>query len=294
MEKYYKPSGKFSSVFILYFLLVSVIAFPILGLLYAYCIWYIPFVYINFFITIGFGFLVGFVIAQFVIKKGKVRNPFLGLIIGLAGALLALYFHWAIWIDLVINAGESYGSNRIGITVSNIDFLQVYSLIFRPDLVLEYIGQVNEYGTWGIRGATVSGAFLWVIWLIEFIIVIAISVFLPYLEAKRPFSESTNSWYEEVILPAFNYIENKQQIIADISQSNHANFDFLSKDINSETDSHSICTLYKSKSGKNYLSIVNKTSKTDDKGNISFDNDQIVEYIAVNSEFSKILIGYNN
>ncbi|MCP2024885.1 hypothetical protein L1276_000025 [Flavobacterium sp. HSC-32F16] len=238
----------------------------------------------------GFGFLAGFVIALFVIKKGKVRNPLLGLVIGVAGALLALYFHWAIWIDLVINAGESYGSNKVGITVSNIDFLQVFSLVFRPDLVFEYIGQVNEYGTWGIRGATVSGTFLWVIWSIELIIVIAISGFLSYLEAKKPFSESTNSWYEEVILPAFNYIENKQQIIASIAQSNHADFDFLNKDINSETDNHSIFTLYKSRSGKNYLSIDNKTSKTDDKGNVSFDNDQIVEYIAINSEFSKILL----
>lgn len=290
MEKYYKPSGKFSSIFILYFLLVSVIAFPILGLVYAYCIWYIPFVYINLFITIGFGFLVGFVIAYFVIEKGKVRNPFLGFIIGLAGALLALYLHWAIWIDLVINAGESYGSNKVGITVSNIDFLQVFSLIFRPDLVFEYIGQVNEYGTWGIRGATVSGTFLWIIWFIEFIIVIAISGFLPYLEAKKPFSESTNSWYEEVVLSAFGYIENREQIITSIAQSNYEGFTSLSKEVNSEEDSHSIFTLYKSKSGKNYLSIDNKTSKTDNKGNISFDNDLIVEYIAINSEFSKILL----
>lgn len=290
MENYYKPSGKFSSIFILYFLLVSAVAFPILGLIYAYCIWYIPFVYINFFITIGFGFLVGFVISQFVIKKGKVRNPLLGFIIGLLGGLLALYFHWAIWIDLVINAGESYGSSKIGITVSNIDFLQVFSLIFRPDLVFEYIGQVNEYGTWGIRSATVTGTFLWIIWLIEFIIVIAISGFLPYLEAKKPFSETTNLWYEEIVLPAFSYIENKQQVIASITQSNHASFDSLTKEVNKEEDSHSIFTLYKSKSGKSYLSIDNKTSKTDNKGNITFDNDQIVEYIAINSELSKLLL----
>jgi len=290
MDKYYKPSGRFSLSFILYFLLASVVAFPILGLIYAYCIWYIPFIYINFFITIGFGFLVGFVISVFVIKKGKVRNPLLGCIIGLAGAFLALYFHWAIWIDLVMNAGESYGSNRIGITVSNIEFLQVFSLIFRPDLVFEYIGQVNQYGTWGIRGAIVSGTFLWVIWAIEFVIVAAISAFLPYLEAQKPFSESTNSWYEEITLPAFSYIENQQQIITDILAGNRDNFDLLSKAVNSETDSHSVFTLYKSKSGKNYLSIDNKTSKLDNKGNIKFDSNQIVEYIAVNNELSKILL----
>lgn len=290
MEKYYKPSGKFSLIFILYFLLVSVTAFPILGLLYAYCIWYIPFVYVNFFITLGFGFLIGFVIALLVIKKGKVRNPFLGLFIGLTAAFFALYFHWAIWIDLVINAGESYGSDRIGITVSNIKFLQVFSLLFRPDLVFEYISQVNESGTWGIRGATASGTFLWVVWSIEFSIVIAISGFLSYLEAKKPFSESTNSWYEEITLPAFSYIENQQQMITDILASNHASFDLLSKSIDSEVDSHSVFTLYASKSGKNYLSVDNKTSKVDGKGNIKFDSDEIVEYIAINSELSKLLL----
>lgn len=290
MEKYYKPSGKFSLIFILNLLLVSVTAFPILGLLYAYCIWYIPFVYVNFFITLGFGFLIGFVTALFVIKKGKVRNPFLGLFIGLIAAFFALYFHWAIWIDLVINAGESYGSDRIGITVSNIEFLQVFSLIFRPDLVFEYISQINEYGTWGIRGATASGAFLWVVWSIEFSIVIAISGFLSYLEAKKPFSESTNSWYEEITLPALSYIKDQQQMIADILASNHSSFDLLSKSIDSESDSHSVFTLYKSKSGKNYLSVDNKTSKVDGKGNIKFDSDEIVEYIAISSELSKLLL----
>lgn len=290
MDKYYKPSGRFSLIFILYFLLVSITAFPILGLIYAYCIWYIPFVYINFFITMGFGFLVGFIIAVFVIKKGKVRNPLLGLFIGLLGAFLALYIHWAIWIDLVINAGKSYGSNRIGVTVSNIQFLQVFSLIFQPDVVFKYIIQVNEYGTWGIRGATVSGAFLWLIWAIELVIVVAISGFVTYLDAKKPFSESTNSWYDEIILPAFGFIENKQQIIADILTGNSDNLELLSKDVDSKKDNHSIFTLYKSKSGTSYLSIENKTSKLDNKDNITFDTDQVVEYIAVNAQLSKILL----
>ncbi|KAF2513951.1 hypothetical protein [Flavobacterium foetidum] len=290
MDKFYKPSGKFSPMFILCFLLASVTAFPIIGLIYAYCIWYIPIIYVNFFITIGFGFLVGFVLSWLVIKKGKVRNPLLGFVIGLAGAFVALYFHWAVWIDLVINAGESYGDEKLGITVSNIEFLQVFSLIFRPDVVFEYIGQVNQYGTWGIRGATVSGTLLWVIWAIEAIVVIGISGFLPYLESKKPFSESTNSWYEEVVLPAFSYIENKNQIVAAILANNNTDFDALNIDVDKKVDSHSVFTLYKSKSGKNYLSVENKTSKVDDKGNISFDSDQIVEYILINNDLSKLLL----
>lgn len=289
MTQYYKPSGKFSPSFILFFLLVSFIAFPLLGLIYAYCIWYIPFIYINFFITLGFGFLVALCVNKVVIRKGKVRNPILALFIGFFAGIVALYFHWSVWIDLVINAGESYGSERIGVTVSNIEFLQVFSLIFQPSMVFEYIGMVNEFGTWGIRGATVSGAFLWVIWAIEFVVVVGVSSFLPYLESKKPFSESTNSWYEEITLPALSFIENKEQLIADITSNNHSGFDFLNKEVNKESDSHSIFTLYKSKSGKNYLTIDNKTSSFDSKGKVEFKSDEFVEYILIDGQLSKIL-----
>lgn len=289
MTQFYKPSGKFSPSFILFFLLVSLIAFPLLGLIYAYCIWYIPFIYINFFITLGFGFLVAFCVNKVVIRKGKVRNPVLALFIGFFAGIVALYFHWSVWIDLVINAGESYGSDRIGVTVSNIEFLQVFSLIFQPTMVFEYISMVNEFGTWGLGGATVSGAFLWVIWAIEFVIIVGVSSFLPYLESKKPFSESTNSWYEEITLPALSFIENKEQLIADITSNNHSGFDFLNKEVNKESESHSVFTLYKSKSGKNYLTIDNKTSSLDSKGKVEFKSDEFVEYIMIDGQLSKIL-----
>jgi hypothetical protein len=290
MTQFYKPSGKFSLQFILYFLLVSLVAFPILGLIYAYCIWYIPFVYINLFIAIGFGLLVSICISKFVIKKGKVRNPTLAFAIGFFAGIIALYFHWSVWIDLVFNAGQSYGSERIGVTVSNIEFLQVFSLILQPSVVFENICNVNEYGTWGIRGATVSGTFLWVIWAIEFVIVVGLSSYLPFLEAKKPFSETTNSWYEEFVLPALTYIENKQQIIADIASNNHSGFDFLNKDVNHESENHSVFTLYKSKSGKNYLTIENKTSSLDSKGKIEFNSEELAEYILIDGQLSKILL----
>jgi hypothetical protein len=290
MTEYYKPSGKFSPTFLLYFLLVSVIVFPILGLIYAYCIWYIPFVYINFLITLGFGFLTGLAISIFVIKKGKVRNALLALIIGVLSGILALYFHWSVWIDLVINAGESYGSSRIGITVSNIEFLQVFSLIFQPNLVFEYINEVSKYGTWGIRSATVSGTFLWVIWAIEFVMVVGLTAFLAYLQSKKPFSESTNSWYEEFELPAFNFIEDKKQLILDLKNSNKSALEVLSKEVDAESESHSLFTLYRSQSGKNYLSVENKTSKLDSKGKIDFDGEEFIEYISIDSQLSKLLL----
>ena len=290
MTKYYKPSGKFSPLFLLYFVTVSLTAFPILGMIYAYCIWYIPFIYINFFITVGFGFLVGLVISKFIIKSGKVRNPILALIIGVFSGIVALYLHWSVWIDLVINAGKSYGSDRIGITVSNIEFLQVFSLILQPNLVFEYINEVSKYGTWGIRSATVSGTFLWVIWAIEFVIVIVLTSFLAYLQSKKPFSESTNSWYKEFLLPAFNFIEDKEQLIVDINNSNKSAIEILSKVIDVHTESHSLFKLYRSQSGKNYLSVENVASRINVKGNIVLDSEEFITHISIDGQLSRILL----
>lgn len=69
MNNYYQPSGKFSVSSFIYFMIACVVAFPILGALYAYAIWYIPLVY-----TGLFGFTIAWVTNKFVIKQGKVRN----------------------------------------------------------------------------------------------------------------------------------------------------------------------------------------------------------------------------
>jgi len=187
MTKYYVPSGKFSSSSFFYFILTAIIALPILAVLYTYLVWYIPFIYINFFITAGFGFGVGIVIQYLVINIGKVRNPNLAVIFGVLGSLIAMYFSWAIWVDLVVNAGESYGNSRIGITTSNIKIVQVLELALNPNTLLELIVEINKVGTWGLRSATISGMFLTIIWLIEFLIVMVISILVPYNSAKRPF-----------------------------------------------------------------------------------------------------------
>ena len=289
MANYYKPSGKFSPVSLIYFILVSLTVLPLLGLIYAYCIWYIPFIYINFLIAAAFGALISVIINKTVIKMGKVRNVTLSLLLGLTGGLIALYFHWAVWVDLVINAGESYGSSKIGITVSNIKVLQVFSLASEPGTLLHLIKEINSTGTWGIRSSTVSGTFLWIIWLIEFLIIVGISSLMSMLASKKPYCEIGDIWFKEKILPAFSYIENKEKMISDLEKTNNNSFDDLIK-VESTEQSHSIFTLYTSQNAENYLSIENKTAKTDSKGKIDFDNDEFIEYISINNQLCKVLL----
>lgn len=293
MNSYYKPSGKFSSISFVYFLLLSITVFPLLGLIYTYCIWYIPFIYINFFITAGFGFLVGFFINTIAIAKGKVRNTGIALVLGLLGGLIALYFHWAVWIDLVINAGESYGNSRIGVTVSNIKIFQVFSLVTQPEALFGIIGEVNKQGTWGIGGSAFNGTPLSIVWGIELLIVVVISVVVSYIRAKQPFCEVGNSWFKEIELGTFQYIENAASVVKELEKNNSELIENIEAIINPKV-SHSIFTLYTSNLGESYLSIENKEAKTDKKGDIDFEGDLFLEYISINNSLKESLLDKQN
>ncbi|MBK7885415.1 MAG: hypothetical protein IPJ81_17725 [Chitinophagaceae bacterium] len=87
MDKYYKPSGRFSPISIVFLIIICSIAIPILGFLYSYAIWYIPFIYINFIITGLLGYATALLISRTVIRPGKVGNNLMSLLFGFIGGL---------------------------------------------------------------------------------------------------------------------------------------------------------------------------------------------------------------
>lgn len=289
MTHYYKASGRFSPLSFVYFILVALIILPLLGLAYAYAIWYIPLIYILFLLTLGFGFGTGYLLNLTVIRAGKVRNTLLALLFGFLGGLFALYFHWAVWLDLVLNAGESYGTDSIGITVSNVQFIQVFSLAFNPEFLFSLMGEVNQVGTWGIGGGTVSGTILALIWAIEALVIVGLATYLPYVAAQNPFSETSNSWMGAQELRPFNFIKETAPLVALLEQSSPEAFSELelAKDLGL---SHSLFTLYSSETGESYLSIENKTASVDNDGKTQFDSDEFVTCISLDEELTKRLL----
>jgi hypothetical protein len=291
MRKHYEPSGKYSALSLLYFALASFLILPILGLIYAYCIWYIPFIYINFFITLGFGFGTGFIITFFAIKLGKIRNQLIASALGILGGLIALYFHWSVWVDLVINAGENYGSDRLGFTVSNIQFLQVFKLATNPAVLFNLIGEINKSGTWGLGSIPVSGIFLALIWIAEAVIVIGVSFRMTRIASKIPFCEINNDWFKEHKIPELNFIADKDHILSSIENDDESHFHSLTKAQNKAADSHSVFTVFSSRNNEYYLTLENKTAKLNSKGKTEFDSDEIVKYVAIKAPSAKALLG---
>lgn len=287
---YYKPSGRFSLNSFVFFLLLCAVAFPLWGALYAYAIWYIPLIYINFIVTGVFAFGVGFLLSKFVIEKGKVRNVPLAIIFGIVGGLVALYFHWAVWIDLAINAGEVYGNSRIGIAVSNIKLVEALNLALNPKILFSYISEINEYGTWGLRGNAVSGTFLLIIWVIEFLAVLVITTIITMPRAKMPFCERNNKWFQEQKMAAFSEILDTQKFVEKLETATDSLPEGLEKVANPKEESHSVWTLFTSEEGENYLSIENRLAKVDKKGKIEFKETTFVEYIEISKSLKEQLL----
>jgi hypothetical protein len=288
MATYYKPSNKFSFSGFPHFLAGLLLLVPLLGVAYAYLLWYIPLIYINLIVCLGFGGVVGYLMSQ-IVQRGKVRNKFIALSFGLIAGVFALYCQWVVWIDLVLNAGQNYGNDHIGITVSNISTNQTWMLFQAPSAVWAFIKAVNEVGTWGIRGATVSGIFLAIIWAIEAIVIVGMAMVFPLAKAGKPFCETGNEWANEVELPATGYIQDPAGFKSDLENDKAGVLASLEKGEN--TASHSMLTVYECPaSNQYYVSATNKVAGRDKDGKLEFKDTLIFDYLSVNPEEGKLLL----
>lgn len=146
---YYSPSGKMPTWGIFVLLFFVLIAFPLISVIYTYATWYIPYVYVKFILTVGFGISIAFIINRGV-KFGKIRNPNLVKWVVIIGALAAIYIHWCLYTSLLLNAGESheFGSLRRGYNYTETTFNgnMFLGLLLNPKVVFEIISSLLSNG----------------------------------------------------------------------------------------------------------------------------------------------------
>lgn len=280
MNLSYKPSNKFSLLSFIY--LVLACATLILGLawLYAYAVWYCPLIYINFFITLGFGAVMGLVVHFLVIGLGKVRFPLLAAIIGFVAGIWGWYVHWAIWIDLAYNAEDGEG-----ILVSHVNYTQLLDLVRNPVELFQIAALINEDGLWSIFKITFSGFALWIVWLVEATIILVLPSIAARMKAEKPYNEQKGKWASEIKLPYFEYI---QETEANALKSG----DLTSLAVLREGDEkthHAIITLFDMHDGQWYVSVENQYATTDEKGKVKFEARDLLKYAPLDSTLVKAL-----
>ena len=173
---YHKNSGSFGVLSPVYISVFGILSAIILGTIYAYAVFYIPFIYLNFLLTLGLGLVLGNIIG-FAGKIGKARNKKLMLVSGIVVGLISLYVAWAAWI-LALSGHQA--------------------LVLSPVILIQVLGEVGKEGVWSMFGYTPTGVVLYAIWLIEagmivWFTVVACKDFM----GETPFCERCSCWAEE-------------------------------------------------------------------------------------------------
>lgn len=182
-EAYYSHSGRAPFGGLLLGLVLGLVASPVLALIYSYVTLYLPFIYINFLISLGFGIGVGLPVG-FGLKTGKVRNTPVALLLGGTVSLWAFYFVWAIWVFALL---QRAGSGDVGLL----------DVIFNPLGLGSVILKINETGAWTLFSFPVSGIMLWAVWAIEALIILILPLIMAWVFVSDPYCETCNRWTEE-------------------------------------------------------------------------------------------------
>lgn len=172
----YRHSGKFNPAALAAALGAAAgLGIP-LGLAYAYLLRWIPFIYVNFLLTIGYGFAFGWLTRR-LLKLGRVRNGTAAALTGLGVGLIALYCNWSGHIHALVDDAP---------------------WVLRPDQILAVIPVLYAEGTWTIKGMTISGIPLAIVWLIEAAVILAFAAIEPYgFVRDTPYSERNQCWLDE-------------------------------------------------------------------------------------------------
>jgi hypothetical protein len=282
MSLYYQPSNKMPLGGALLFLLGGVLTAVLLAFVYIYAIWYIPFVYINFFLCLGFGLVLGGVL-MLLAKAGKLRSPVgVGLLALLVG-LVAVYLEWSVYLTLLFNS-ETTGTGRDADTSTSFSAGMWADVLTHPGAMWEAIGKINETGTWSLKGATPSGMFLWIIWLIELVIILGGAYWLARSQATEPFSEAANEWADEESLPhPLGYAQDAAQVRTALETGQYHTL--TPYQMQSETEPFARLKLHRAPNDGNcqYLTLENVTTKIDDKGKATQSTDTVVQYLAIST-----------
>ena len=173
----YRHSGKFGIHGPIAAIVVAgAIGFP-LGFVYAYAMKWVPFVYVNFLLTAGYGFAFGGA-TGLLMKWARVRNTPVALLSGLIAGLLALYFNWNGHIHALFDGAPALNSWQ-GILAG----MQV----------------LYEQGSWGLsHSGSVTGIPLAIVWVVEAIVIVGLAALISMaMVFDTPFCEKNQCWLDK-------------------------------------------------------------------------------------------------
>ena len=205
MFQVYKPSGAFG-ISTIFYLLISLVAAAVLAVAYAFGLRYIPFIYISVVMTGAFALALGFLGSKVVIW-GHCRNTVLAALIGLLLCCFGLtakhYVQYRMLVEEATDEEVEFALKDGSIKPNEVKEVRkdIRNWVMEQFSFLEHfkvradIGM--SIGRRGNNGAPLTGVFIYLIWAIEFGIVLFFSWIGPVEAAKQPYSEKLGMWASE-------------------------------------------------------------------------------------------------
>jgi len=279
---YYTPSGKTPVGGLGLFIIGGLLAAWLLGIAYTYVVEYIPFIYVNFLATLGFGFALGYVLNR-LSTIGRLRSPFKVVVLAAVIALVGLWLHWAFFCAFFLNKH----AEDVTLIPAYIYFLTSFPAVF------DFAGKILETGhfTIGKSGSAITGWALGGIWAIEALLILGVTVWFARAQSRMPYSEALGRWANQEGLPTpLAHFADPRSAKADLEAGNIALL--LHADLpgeNAMAFSTIVLHIVENDPDCHFLTLINVVLKVNKKGETEREEDIIVEHLRITPEHCREL-----
>lgn len=207
----YKPSGRVSFWGVLKMLIGGILGAVILLCVYVYGLNLMPNLALRAMVLLVLLFLLSRWMGRLA-KKGRFRSPAAAFWISALVLLIALYFHWIVYVVMVQDVWE-YGKDAFWRSHFRPDTLwQAGRLFLDPAQLWNQVMKIRDTGFWSIRGIPVTGIRLTVCWILEMLVIILIPSFRAMTQARRIYSEDQRMWLDQQSEFTIAYIKDHRML----------------------------------------------------------------------------------
>ena len=268
---YYAPSGRVGPL-ALPIAILSVAVLPPAAYAYAWLTLQMSSV-CNMFISIGFSFLIGWVVES-VAVLGKVRNARW---IGQAGcglALAAWYFQWAAWTTLAFD-------HRAVHPLSSPVIEHFLFMMTHPAAIISAAIAASAVHVIEDDSMTIRGGWLAAVWLVEFGVHLVVPPVRGQMRIGEPFCERSNSWAKKIKCRARFPFVWAASSISNLLELHPQQVTVIFGLPSSDTRNYSEVYVYRVKSERSYISIINHTITTSGGATPVNESKIVLEFLAV-------------
>jgi len=202
---FYKPDTAINPSKLILAIIIGLVASLLLAYLYNLLSTFIPIIYFNVLITIGFGLALG-IASRLVGRITKLANKRCRLVLAVVIAISAFLFQWIAYIETF----------RIGYAPSFTDYLMDIPIAFMSSKNWSILGELYSYGSWTIGGIIFNKLLLLLVWLVEMGMIIFIPVASVLKAPQYPYSNTMGKWFPKYTLSdQFESISSKGYFLND-------------------------------------------------------------------------------